>query len=185
MKINFLSLAALTAFSMNPALAHQLSLTAPGAVHSGTSGEFTSFEVDGGVSYKNEFYFTLGKSFNLKTSATINTEDGSSLDIYYVTLFKYNPFAAPGAQTPSNLGTYSFGTTSTPHVFANVVRGNYFYAVWGTNPSTTTDQIAFQSHLAVVQITPNVEQVPEPETYALLLAGLGVVGFVAYRRQIL
>ena len=29
----------------------------------------------------------------------------------------------------------------------------------------------------------NVNAVPEPETYALMLAGLGVMGFVARRRK--
>jgi hypothetical protein len=32
-------------------------------------------------------------------------------------------------------------------------------------------------------IVPHAQPVPEPETYALLLAGLGVVGFVARRRR--
>ncbi|MDE2388812.1 MAG: PEP-CTERM sorting domain-containing protein [Betaproteobacteria bacterium] len=32
-------------------------------------------------------------------------------------------------------------------------------------------------------VAANLVPVPEPETYAMLLAGLGLIGFVGYRRK--
>jgi hypothetical protein len=61
-------------------------------------------------------------------------------------------------------------------------------ATWTFNNTKLTDFSAFQLHVNSVtsaggsvkftQMTP----VPEPETYAMLLAGLGLIGFVARRR---
>ena len=50
-------------------------------------------------------------------------------------------------------------------------KGYYFFALvnHGTDPT--------------FQVGSNVAPIPEPETYALMLAGLGVVGFVARRRK--
>ncbi|WP_157991582.1 FxDxF family PEP-CTERM protein [Caldimonas tepidiphila] len=52
--------------------------------------------------------------------------------------------------------------------------GTYYLTVNGTVDGTNGG--AFSGMI-------NVSPVPEPETYALMLAGLGVVGFLARRRQ--
>jgi hypothetical protein len=39
------------------------------------------------------------------------------------------------------------------------------------------------SHFAIDNITYNVSAVPEPESYAMLLAGLGALGFIGKRRR--
>ncbi|HUG25996.1 PEP-CTERM sorting domain-containing protein [Piscinibacter sp.] len=39
------------------------------------------------------------------------------------------------------------------------------------------------SHATLISVGPFAAPIPEPETYALMLAGLGVVGFVARRRK--
>lgn len=55
-----------------------------------------------------------------------------------------------------------------------VAGGTYFINIAGT-PSS--------SSLISVTASSTVPAVPEPETYALMLAGLGAVGFVATRRR--
>lgn len=45
------------------------------------------------------------------------------------------------------------------------------------------DQNSFQ-HFAFIDNVSAVVAVPEPETYALMLAGLGLVGFMARRRKL-
>lgn len=88
-----------------------------------------------------------------------------------VTLFKDN-----GGGSTTNLGSYSFdGTTgSTWHSMMGLAAGNYFYEIKGTATGTSG---GFYS------ISSTVTPVPEPESYAMLLAGLGVVGSLYRRRK--
>ena len=74
------------------------------------------------------------------------------------------------------VGSYSFdGTTgSTWHSMLNLTAGDYYYQITGT---ATGSQGGFYS------ISSTVTPVPEPETYAMLLAGLGIVGSLYRRRR--
>jgi len=68
----------------------------------------------------------------------------------------------------------------TPPVVVNVLSG--FTGVLAAGPYTLTiggNAGSGASYGGNVVLTP----VPEPETYALMLAGLGIVGFVAVRRR--
>jgi hypothetical protein len=64
--------------------------------------------------------------------------------------------------------------------FTNVAAGNYIVKASGT-----LDGLGQYPGLALVGANYSVTAtpVPEPETYALMLAGLGIVGFVASRRK--
>jgi hypothetical protein len=53
--------------------------------------------------------------------------------------------------------------------------GSYFYKVEGN--------VAQGAFAGLYTITSTLAPVPEPETYAMLLAGLGAVGFMARRRK--
>lgn len=68
---------------------------------------------------------------------------------------------------------WSFGGAPTVNT-ATLAAGTYYYAVFGVASGA-----AAYSLNSAAAVTP----VPEPETYALLLGGLGVVGFVARRRR--
>jgi hypothetical protein len=84
-------------------------------------------------------------------------------------------FREAGA-TDTLIGNYTFdGTTgSTWHTMANLTAGDYYYKITG---NATGSLGGFYS------ITSTVTPVPEPETYAMLLAGLGVVGSLYRRRK--
>lgn len=73
------------------------------------------------------------------------------------------------------LGTFGTGdyvSAQTPGAFTP---GNYYFEVTGDGVGTSGGRFAYTASA--------VSAVPEPESYALLLAGLGVVGFVASRRR--
>jgi hypothetical protein len=61
-----------------------------------------------------------------------------------------------------------------------------FYAIgeytseWAQLPTTTVTRAVWNTYIAAI----NVQAIPEPETYVLMLAGLSVVGFLARRRRV-
>ena len=107
------------------------------------------------------FIFGSAVSNNNKAAAVIDTG----------TVFLFNALLPAAA-----IGSFAFdGTTgSTAHQFGPLLSGDYHYQV--TVNATGTDGGAFS-------LTSTLAPVPEPQTYALLLAGLGVIGFVARRRR--
>lgn len=75
----------------------------------------------------------------------------------------------------TTLSTYEFGSTWTSHVGGVLPAGdNYFVRVVGSQQNDVG--LSYQFDMVS---TP----VPEPETYAMLLAGLGLVSFIARRRK--
>ncbi len=80
--------------------------------------------------------------------------------------------AAYGSLVGEIGGNYFVVGTSFNGVAASAGTLNLFY--WDSNNSNNFGEITAQV---------NVAGVPEPETYALLLAGLGALGFIARRRR--
>jgi hypothetical protein len=56
--------------------------------------------------------------------------------------------------------------------------GYFDYSSYGTNPS-----ISFETRPNFYSINGTISPVPEPETYAMMLAGLALVGFTTLRRR--
>lgn len=72
------------------------------------------------------------------------------------------------------VSAYSFGTLFTAY---NLTDGDYYYKVTGTATGTLGGVFALTSTTAPVTV------VPEADTYAMMLAGLGMLGLMAKRRM--
>lgn len=98
---------------------------------------------------------------------TFNNVDTNRIDNLFVELWQ-------GAPHPFGFGPVAtFSGNNTTVSFALVSGGNYHFDISGQfGPNATGGQYSL-----------SVGLIPEPETYAMLLAGLGLMGFVARRRQ--
>jgi hypothetical protein len=87
-------------------------------------------------------------------------------------------------RTPINTGSFpGSAPTNGPVGFAtsptSYAAGTYYYTFSGSDLSTTNNLTTALSLTTSIPMAP----IPEPSTYALMLAGLGVVGFLARRRK--
>lgn len=103
----------------------------------------------------------------------------------------------PGNQLSDFLGATVTNTTYTPSTYGNLVEGfmpsqvtfdaNNIYvnlntAMWHAAPMASMGD-PFRDHIALSVNFQSAPPIPEPETYAMLLAGLGLMGAVVRRRQ--
>lgn len=72
------------------------------------------------------------------------------------------------------IASTTFGSSSTSLLANNIAAGSYYFAVSGDAAGNLG---------GIYNFTTNTAPVPEPETYALMLAGLGLLGFVGKRRM--
>ena len=112
-------------------------------------------------------------------------------DIYSFTIVDGGDLA--GSVSATNFGSYNilgltvtlldssfnqvgFDSTPASFTFSGLSAGNYALNVLGFATGTSG---GLYGGSFVAETTP----IPEPETYALMLAGLGIIGFVAARRK--
>jgi hypothetical protein len=130
----------------------------------------------------------FGKPYDGYQYTILGSNDGKS----YTTLF--NALTVTGSGEPFTLGAY---TGTAPLNVNNVLIGSgggegrtgyiadftfssaYQYYEFGAS----TVAIGMGNQDQELSAVGNLAPVPEPETYALMMAGLGVVGFVARRRK--
>jgi hypothetical protein len=128
--------------------------------------------LDSAGAFDDKITFTLANTSNL-ASTTVANNLTSVLGIGNgsVTLFKDN-----GGGSVTNLGSYAFdgSTGGNWHTSLNLSFGQYFYEIQG---------VANGSQGGFYSITSHITPAPEPESYALLLAGLGAIGLLYRRRQ--
>jgi hypothetical protein len=108
-------------------------------------------------------------------SATINLAGAKSFSFLWG-----SPDATNAISITNSTGTYNFTGLGLLGSTANSANSNTQWATFTsdvamTSMTLTTNQIAFEVAVA--------NPVPEPETYALMLGGLGALAFVARRRK--
>lgn len=126
-----------------------------------------------GTVFTDVFTFTLSST---KTAVATATEGGIVEGVVDITGGKVELFSGKYGDglADTSKGQFSFdGPASSSHAFSNLAAGNYYYLVTGTGA-------AFGGAYALASTLP----VPEPESLALTLAGLGLLGAMARRRKI-
>lgn len=132
-----------------------------------SGGVATSF----GAVINDNFTFTVSSASTVQSNVT--TFLGNINPAFYG-IYTAGLDALVGTADDALVVGHGFSSMSTSH-FDVLAAGSYHFKVFGlSNAALSAYSI---SAIAVAQ------PVPEPQTYALLGAGLGIVGFVAFRRR--
>jgi hypothetical protein len=131
---------------------------------------------------------TAGSSHLQLTGATFN-------DFYWVWLPSISNLAAYGTSSPFQLGpinlpaaTFDTVTLSGPSGLIGALNpANSSFMLAGSSLASGYYSLNVIGHtaggMAAYAVQMDVTPVPEPETYALMLAGLGLLGLAARRRK--
>ncbi|MBA5685614.1 FxDxF family PEP-CTERM protein [Rugamonas apoptosis] len=165
MKLRSLLLAAMLAASTGTVLADNLTQNVPMSTVS--AGSYTGhFGADHNAlgAFTDTFTFNpaVGPSLANAVLQTLNLFGNNNIDFTSASLNGH-------ALTFSPTGVYEYGMINPP---VNV-SGTLVLTVMGV---ATTPSASYSGDI-------NVLAVPEPETYGMLLAGLGIIGFLASRRK--
>jgi hypothetical protein len=137
-----------------------------------------------GAAFDGKNYIELDTTHNSVASQVLTTTPGS-----YVLSFAYSPRERIGASS-NGIEAWWNGSLVASLTGNGANNGNnwtlYSYSVIGGSPTSTLEFRAFGNDdsyggsLDAVSVT---AAVPEPETYAMMLAGLGLIGLMTKRRR--
>jgi len=135
-----------------------------------------SFSSTIGGAFEEEWEFSLTSLSNV-TAAALNVSFsilGNSTGSITGFTVLLDDVVLLGSSSNTNVGPGVTLTTQVKAGFAQLSAGVHTLTVSGTGVTG-----GFATYSGYIQAVP----VPEPETYAMLLAGLGVVGFLSRRRR--
>ena len=175
MKITALALCAALACAGGTATAS--SNTEDWGVHDLT-GESNANTLVNGV-FMDFYKFTVPAGFDGATSVSVANQNppGFHISDGMFSLYSYGPDLAYGGGDDVLVGgAWAFdGTTGSTQQTAPVSAGGYYYMVTGIGDGS--------GGKGKYTISSNINPVPEPESWAMLLAGLAGLGWLQRRRQ--
>ncbi len=163
-----------------------------------------------GDNYVNNFtYSTIGSATHIDTSTLSDTQywpTSSTLNLTLNNATQYdfiwevqNAGGPSGFLADFTLGTTSYSTSTDPNIWsyssdginwATVTSyGQHGVAPWGnisgisSNAEWIWDSSNGLSNETLLFKASITSPIPEPSTYALMLGGLGLIGFMAHRRK--
>ena len=137
------------------------------------SAEFASFSSAVKHTFEHEYLFHLNGTVDALATAVSN----DALTKFNIDGGKVELFMSNGDINYTNdvsMGSFAFDSTAVNSTFSSLLAGDYYYQVTGA---------VIGNKGGGYQLFSEVSPVPEPETYAMLLAGLGLVGFMVRRRK--
>ncbi|HEV6967487.1 FxDxF family PEP-CTERM protein [Roseateles sp.] len=167
MKLKFVPVVAALSFAAAAAQASTVNLGTLGSTITTTGGAATSF----GAIVNDNFTFSVSMASTVESNASVVF---GNLNPAFYGIYTAGLDSIVGNADDVLVVGHGFSAVSTSH-FDILAAGNYYFKVLAlSNAPVSAYALAAK---AVAQ------PVPEPETYALLGAGLGIIGFVARRRR--
>ncbi|MCB1916220.1 MAG: FxDxF family PEP-CTERM protein [Rhodocyclaceae bacterium] len=142
------------------------------AVSTAQAAVFSSFDGEhGSVESGSEILFSAGSfdgifDFTLSTDSLVTFTGGTTVPLLAFGLFDESDALVSGS-------VFSQATYENSFTSVALAAGDYYYAPLFTVAAPSLASYSFESHVTAV---------PEPQAYALFLAGIGMVGFAAKRR---
>jgi len=140
-----------------------------GTLSAGDSRQQWQYPAPG--SFMDTYSFYLGAPQANASSAVALNFSLDTTQVYHISGGSYSLFSKDNV----SFGTWSFDGTSgdTSHTVL-LTDGGYYFSVAGVADGTSG---------GIYGISTAIAPIPEPETYALLLTGLAVLGFASQRRR--
>ncbi|PTT82930.1 hypothetical protein DBR42_16405 [Pelomonas sp. HMWF004] len=127
----------------------------------------------GGLAAPGALFDTFSFSLGAQSSVTSGVVSFGNIIGAAYSLYSFGTDGILGTSDDVAKGAWTFGALPATHT-VSLSAGSYYYTVMGGSFAPAGYAIASSAVAAPV---------PEPETYALLAAGLGVIGFVVSRRR--
>jgi hypothetical protein len=145
---------------------------------------YAAFEHDGPAGVTATFDYVYNFQLDAKSDLlfTGNTYVGPTVSADSAAFTIYSGTSMGDSGTGAGLGSFSFvGKDISSTTFANLAKGSYFFEVMGT--TSAPNGTAFNVTIQAPSDTGPLPAVPEPANMALMLGGLGLMGFMMKRRS--